>query len=106
MTFMLSTFYLRSESCIKWVNGKIILNGYIIKLLLWYQEVIKALTKEKLIDDKFLFYQPTKDELLLSWTRLTITTKWTHLLTTNITDTQEDERHRQLNNHFATIRFS
>ena len=29
------------------------------------------------------FYQPTKDELLWSWTRMTIPTKWTHQLTTN-----------------------
>ena len=30
-----------------------------------------------------LYYQPTKDVLLLLWTRLTTMTKWTHLLTTN-----------------------
>ena len=30
-----------------------------------------------------LYCQPTKDVLLLLWTRLTTLTKWTHLLTTN-----------------------
>ena len=30
-----------------------------------------------------LYYQPTKDVLLLLWTRLITLTKWTHLLTTN-----------------------
>ena len=45
-----------------------------------------------------LYYQPTKDVLLLLWTRLTTLTKWTHLLTTNkLTKTSNATRRQHFN---------